>query len=108
MRRCVDRRAHMAVWSRAKSPWVACAGRSTITRCASTCWFARQAREIVVGPDVAVDQQKGRIAQQGQRVQQAAAGFQRCVAFVGIDDAQAPACAVARASAEIAAPATRC
>jgi len=53
--------------------------------------LAWETGEIEVGPDVAVDQQEGFVAQQGQGMQHAAAGFQRRGAFVRIADAQAPA-----------------
>jgi hypothetical protein len=66
-----------------------------------TGWFARQLGEIEVGPDIAVDQQKGGVAQQRQRVPHAAAGFQRCIAFMDVADAQAPLCAVAQCRGEL-------
>ena len=57
--------------------------------------LARQAGEVVVAPDVAVDRDERSVTQQGQGVQHAAAGFQWHRAFVAVVQAQAPARTVA-------------
>jgi hypothetical protein len=58
-----------------------------------------QAREVVVGPHIAVDADERGVAEHAQRVQHAAAGLQRLGAFVRVVQAQSPARAVARVPA---------
>ena len=54
-----------------------------------------QPGQVEVGPDIAIHQHKGVIPQQGQRPANAAGGFQRG-AFMGIDDGDAEAPAIAQ------------
>jgi hypothetical protein len=62
---------------------------------------AWQAGEIDVDPDVAIDQQERIVAEQWQGIPHAAAGFQRGVAFVRVDDAQAPVRPIAQRGREL-------
>ena len=55
-----------------------------------------RALEVPVAPDVAVDHEKGLVAEQRQRVGDAAGGFQRTGRFRRIADRQAELCAVAQ------------
>ena len=57
----------------------------------------RQPGEIKIGPDIAVDHGKRRIAQQRQRPANTASGFQRC-ALAGPLDRHTIAAAVAQSS----------
>ena len=80
--------------SKAKSPSGWCAGLSTISSApARPVWQA--GRRNRVAPDVATDGDERFAAQQRQRMQHAAASFQRRGAFVDVMDVQAPARTVA-------------
>ena len=57
--------------------------------------LGHQPGQVKVGPDIAVDQHKGGIPQQGQRPANAAGGFQRGT-FMGIDDGNAKAPTIAQ------------
>ena len=50
-------------------------------------WFTRQGGEIGIAPDIPIDREEWRIAQHGQRMPDAAAGFERGIAFERIRDA---------------------
>ena len=54
-----------------------------------------QLREVVVGPDIAVDQGKGLVPQQWQGFEDSAAGFQR-LPFGRVADAQAEPATIAQ------------
>ena len=65
--------------------------------------FVRQEREVVIGPDVAIDRDEGlvAVAQEGHRIPHAAAGFQRGFALVDAMQVDAPAAAVAEGAREL-------
>jgi hypothetical protein len=58
--------------------------------------FSRQFAQLEVAPDIAIHQDEGIAAKQGQCVEHAAAGFQRHRAFVEIVDFQVPAASIAK------------
>ena len=63
--------------------------------------FGRQACVVVVADDVRADRDEWRIAEQRQRMLDAAAGFERFGAFVAVVDAQVPARSVAERGGEL-------
>jgi hypothetical protein len=61
----------------------------------------RQRGEVHVRPHIAIDDQERRIAQYRQRIEDAAAGFQRHCAFVDEVQTQAPAITIAQCRFEL-------